>query len=304
MKKYIILIAAIASCYNSYAQVIGEINVLDRDAFYLYYSIPTPTSDNITYQKWSTRFGLSPILMKKMMILNSLGIDMHQFNYNVNKTASLSNFYNINYSLIGIYKFSDKWKLNIQISPILLSNQKNKLSSDDFSFNGRIVAERTYLRKNEGYFQIALGLGYLTLNGTTKVTPLASIKSRLNKKYSFVLGIPNTYLKYDITKKHTIKALVDLNDFSAHISPKETTYFKAVFTICSAGLEYNYWFKKSFGIMFKATHTIYNSYELRDRENESAYNFDIKPKRPFITIGIKFNPIRSLQQKQKLKPII
>lgn len=304
MKKYIILIIAIGVYLNSYTQIIGEVNVLDRDVFYLDYTIPTSIDNDISYQKWSTKFGIPPIRFKKLIIVNGFGLDLHKFNYENNYTASLDNFYNINYSLIAMYKFSGKWAVIASISPIILSNLESNLSSDDFLLNGRIVAERTFLRKNKGYFRAALGLGYLTLNGTTQFKPIASIKSRLNEKWSFVLGIPNTYVKYDINKKHTLKALLDLNDFSANVNDITITnevYSKAVFTVTSVGLEYNYWFKEPFGIMLRVTQAVYDSYELRNNDNNGIYDFNINPEQPFITVGIKFNPIREIQQ--KLKPL-
>lgn len=304
MKKYIILIIAIGVYLNSYTQIIGEVNVLDRDVFYLDYTIPTSIDNDISYQKWSTKFGIPPIRFKKLIIVNGFGLDLHKFNYENNYTASLDNFYNINYSLIAMYKFSGKWAVIASVSPILLSNLESNLSSDDFLLNGRIVAERTFLRKNKGYFRAALGLGYLTLNGTTQFKPIASIKSRLNEKWSFVLGIPNTYVKYDINKKHTLKALLDLNDFSANVNDITITnevYSKAVFTVTSVGLEYNYWFKEPFGIMLRVTQAVYDSYELRNNDNNGIYDFNINPEQPFITVGIKFNPIREIQQ--KLKPL-
>ncbi len=304
MKKYIILIIAIGIYLNSYTQIIGEVNVLDRDVFYLDYTIPTSIDNDISYQKWSTKFGIPPIRFKKLIIVNGFGFDLHKFNYENNYTASLDNFYNINYSLIAMYKFSGKWAVIASVSPILLSNLESNLSSDDFLLNGRIVAERTFLRKNRGYFRVALGLGYLTLNGTTQFKPIASIKSRLNEKWSFVLGIPNTYVKYDINKKHTLKALLDLNDFSANLNNMTITnevYSKAVFTVASVGLEYNYWFKEPFGIMLRVTQAVYDSYELRNNDNNGIYDFNINPEQPFITVGIKFNPIREIQQ--KLKPL-
>lgn len=304
MKKYIILIIAIGAYLNSYTQVIGEVNVIDRDVFHLHYTTPNPIDNDISYQRWSTKFGIPPIRFKKLIIMNGFGLDLHKFNYDNDNIASLDNFYNINYTLIARCKFSDKWAVNTSVSPILLSNLESNLSLDDFLLNGRIVAERTFLRKKEGYFRVALGLGYLTMNGTTQVKPIASIKSRLNEKWSFVLGVPNTYVKYDISKKHTIKTLLDLNDFSANLNNLTITngvYSKAVFTVTSVSLEYNYWFKEPFGVMVRATQAVYNSYELRNNNNNDIYDFKINPEQPFITVGIKFNPIRELQQ--KLKPL-
>ncbi len=113
-------------------------------------------------------------------------------------------------------------------------------------------------------------------------------------KLSFVLGMPNTYVQYDFNKKHSLKILGDLNDYSATISNpffvNETKTLKAttaVSTKISIGIEYDYWFYKDWGIMFRGLYSIYDNYELRNNDNHSIYNFNSSTK-PYVTIGIKY----------------
>ncbi len=290
-------------CQNLVAQVIGEVNVLDRDVFYLQYTPENEVSDNIKYQKWNTKLSIPPIRLHKLSIYNTLGLDVHEFNYSgdnlLTNTEEIELFYNINYSLFMNYKFSDKWSLNALVAPFVLSNFDGDFSKDDFDFNGNIYVERTFFRKKGGYFQVALGFGRLTLNGNTQTTPISQIKARLNKKWSFVVGLPNTYVKWDMNKKHSLKALGDINDFSANLSrgnafSDNAEADKAVFTTVSAGLEYNFWITSSLGIMLKGTYPVWGDYEIRDSDNES-FDFGVSFNQPFIGIGIKFNPIRNLQ---------
>ena len=79
--------------------------------------------------------------------------------------------------------------------------------------------------------------------------------------------------------------------------PKETTQNldKAIFTSVSAGIEYNYWVLSSLGIMLRATKSVWSTYEVKDTNNERIYKFNTAFEAPFISIGIKFNPIRKLQ---------
>ncbi len=304
MKKCINIFLLAMLCQYATAQVTGEVNVLDRDVFYLHYTPENEISDNISYQKWSTKLSLPPIRFNKLSIFNTIGLDVHNFNYNGNtlipNTDEIDRFYNINYSLFMNYKFSDKWSLNTLISPFVLSNLKGSLSEDDFKFNGNVFLERTFFRKKGGYIQLALGIGYMTLNGSAQVTPISQIKARFNESWSLVFGLPNTYVKWDINKKHSIKVLGDLNDFSANLSGTNTFLSnigadKAVFTTASAGLEYNYWLTPSLGIMLKGTYPIWGDYEIRDTDNNAVIKVDTSFNQPFIGVGVKFNPIRSLQ---------
>lgn len=307
MKKYIIIFLMAFLCQYANAQVIGEVNVLDRDIFYLQYTPPNVISEDFTYQRWSTKLSIPPIRFNKLSLFNTVGMDVHQFAYSNDKNDSLAkriggtdNFYNINYSLFINYKLSEKWSLNALATPFLLSNFEGKLTSKDFNFNGNLYAERTFFRKRGGYFQVGLGVGQMTLNGNTQVTPIAHIKARLNESWSFVVGLPNTYVKWDLNQKHSLKALMDINDFSANLSGNNLlvnseAIDNAVFTTVAAGLEYNYWIKPTIGVMLRATQPIWSDYTIKDSSGQGFYNFDTSFEQPFISVGIKFNPIRNLQ---------
>lgn len=280
-------------CQNVTAQVGGEVNVLDRDVFYLQYTLPNAISNDLNYQKWNTKLSFPPIKLNKLSLFNTIGFDLHQFNYSDDfdqiNTNEITHFYNVNYSLFMNYKISDKWSLNTLIAPFLLSNFKGDFSSNDFNINGNIYAERTFLKKNTGYIQVGLGVGYMTLNGKTQIIPISQVKGRY-KKWSFVVGLPNAYVKCDINKKHSLKILGDLNDFYTNLNDK-----KAVFTTVATGLEYNFWLTSVVGIMLKGTYTIWGDYEIRDKDNDSLFNVENSFDKPFISVGIKFNPIRNLQ---------
>ncbi len=310
MKIYLVLLFMTLLNYGAFAQVTGEVNVLDRDVFYLHYTPETAISDDIDYQKWTTKVGLPPLRLGKLSLFNTLGLDRHQFEYNATTAAldtrNLETFYNANYSLFATYKLSDKWSLNTLLTPFAISNFEEDFSFDEVEFNGNLFLERTFYRRNGGYFQIGLGVGYMTLNGTTQLTPISQIKARLNEKWSFVLGLPNTYVKYDFHPSHSIKLLGDLNDFSARLNGSGSVLTgaeveNAVFTTISGGLEYNFWITKSFGLMAKGTYPVWGDYELRDDDNDPSFEFDTSFSQPFFSIGIKFNPIRSLQN--SLKPL-
>jgi hypothetical protein len=303
MKKYITYIFIGLLYQQPNAQVTGELNVLDRDAFYLQYT-PDIATDDFTYKRISGKLSIPPIRLKKLSLFTTIGLDIHQFDYKDNNqfkdATALDKFYNVNLSLFANYKFSDKWSLNILAAPYIASNLEENLTSDDYNFNGLAYLERTFYFKKGGYIQLDVGAGYLTLNGTTTVNPVIQAKARFNENWSAVLGIPNTYVKWDINKKHSLKVLGEINDFSANLNGTNSfgtvnSVDRAVFTSISSGVEYNYWITSSIGIMLKATQSVWDNYELRNTNNESIYEFNTSFDHPFIGLGIKFNPIRSLQ---------
>ena len=303
MKKYMIFFCAGLLSQQLSAQVTGEVNVLDRDVFYIQYT-PNIATEDFTYNRISGKLSIPPVRLKKLSLFTTIGLDIHQFDYKSSNqfkdATALDKFYNVNLSLFANYKFSDKWSLNILAAPYIASNLEENLTSDDYNFNGLAYLERTFYRKNGGYIQLDVGAGYSTFNGTTTVTPVIQAKARFNKNWSAVLGIPNTYVKWDINKKHSLKVLGEINDFSANLNGTNSfgtvnNVDRAVFTSISAGIEYNYWITPSIGVMFKAIQSVWDNYEPRNSNNESIYEFNTSFERPFISVGIKFNPIRSLQ---------
>ena len=303
MKKYIIFFCIGLLSQQLSAQVTGEVNVLDRDVFYIQYT-PNIATEDFTYNRISGKLSIPPIRLKKLSLFTTIGLDIHQFDYKDSNqfrdVTALDKFYNVNLSLFANYKFSDKWSLNILAAPYIASNLEENLTSDDYNFNGLAYLERTFYFKKGGYIQLDVGAGYLTLNGTTTVNPVIQAKARFNKNWSAVLGIPNTYVKWDINKKHSLKVLGEINDFSANLNGTNSfgtvnNVDRAVFTSISAGIEYNYWITPSIGVMLKATQSVWDNYELRNTDNESIYEFNTSFEHPFIGLGIKFNPIRSLQ---------
>ncbi|WP_130736239.1 DUF6268 family outer membrane beta-barrel protein [Flavobacterium sp. J27] len=292
------------------AQVNGEVNVLDRDIFYIQYIPKTEISNDVNYQKISSKLNFPLFKSERLSVFNTIGLDIHNFNFTnntlVTNLAEMDWFYNSNISLFTNYTLSRTWSLNSLLSLFYISNFENQIALKDIKWNGNIFAEHTFYRKKEGYFQLGFGVGYMTLNGTTQINPIVQLKSRLNEQWSFVLGMPNTYLKWDFHQKHSLKILGDLNDFYANLNQpvllsSKNIRQRVVFTTVSAGLDYNYWLKPSIGISMKAVYPIFGDYEIRDYNNNTLYDYDASFDKPFFSIGIKFNPIRNLQN--DLKPL-
>lgn len=287
---------------KSYGQVNGEVFVLDRDVFYCHYT-PSIVEDNLfNYQKASLRLSIPPVKFKKLALYNTVGIDYHQFSYKKEASAlsdDLNNFYNINYSLLMQYQLTTKWKMNLLALPHILSSLTGSLESKDVRINGILFAERTFKNNTPNrVYKLSFGVAYLTLSGKTTINPVLNFMAQVNDKFSFVLGLPNTYVKYNFNKKHSLKLLADLNDFSAHVNSsvyldenKTTKVDKAVFTTISTGLEYNYWVTNNWGILVRTLHGVYENYQLENSSGNTVYDFDSTLK-PYATIGIKFNPLR------------
>ncbi|WP_108868207.1 DUF6268 family outer membrane beta-barrel protein [Aquimarina aquimarini] len=278
-----------------YCQVNGEVFAINRNMFYLNYTPSITEDDTYKYQFSNIRLGLPPVKAHKVTFYTTVGADYHHFNYdNPQFNDTIDEFYNLNLSVLIRYRLSEKWSINALAMPHIISNLKNNLKADDLHINGILFMEKMFKKEqSSNFFSVSLGVGYLTLAGKTTVNPVVNVMAKINDKLSFVAGIPNTYIQYDINSKHSLKVLGDLNDFSATINTpfyttdNKTTQIKtAVSTKVSAGIEYNYWFYKNWGILARGVYSVYDEYKLWDNDDNTIYDFDSNSK-PYITFGIR-----------------
>ena len=249
-KKIVIVVLLFIS--KAYGQVTGDVFVLDkdRDMFYLHYTPEIQDNSLYDYQRISTKLGFPPIIFNKIALYNTIGIDYHSISYKNNKLLLLrekEKYYNVNYSLLAQYRISRNWSLNALFMPHVIGNFNEKVTSNDLNINGILFAEKRFTSKNtKNYYILSFGVGYLTMSGKTMVNPVVNFMGNINNKITFAVGLPNTYVKYNFNKKHAIKLLGDLNDFTADINkplslnqPNSAVIDRSIFTTVTVGAEYN-----------------------------------------------------------------
>ncbi|WBX77623.1 DUF6268 family outer membrane beta-barrel protein [Tenacibaculum ovolyticum] len=303
IRKKIVIVALFLIC-KIYGQVTGDVFVLneDRDMFYLHYTPEIQDNSLYDYQRMSTKFGIPPIVFNKVALYNTIGMDYHSIAYKGNKLPFLRDkekYYNINYSLLAQYRISRNWSVNALFMPHVVASFNDKMTTDDLNVNGILFAEKRFRRKgSNNYYVLTFGVGYLTLSGETTVNPVVNFMGNINNKITFAVGLPNTYVKYNFNKKHAIKILGDLNDFTANINrplvqnqPNATIVDRSIFTTVSAGIEYNYWVSKNIGLMIRGTHSVYEKYGFEDANENEVYKYDTKL-RGYLSVGIKIKPFK------------
>lgn len=298
-KKRILLVAIILLVYN----MNGQVNLQeDRDVFSMYYTPGLKEDALFSYQNSGVNLSLPPIALNRLSFYSTLKLEYHQFSYQKEAATfseEMEKFYSIQYSLLAKYQLSKNWSLNAVVMPRLVSNFTGGINMDNIQMNGVAFVEKKFNTKNiNRYFYVTAGVGYLTLAGRTTINPVVNLVGKINEHVSFVIGIPNTYVKYNFNKKHSLRVLGSLNDFMAYINTplyvdvaKTKKVDTAIFTEASVGLEYNYWITKSIGFLLRGTHTMFSEFKLEDVHEHSLFDFNSGLK-PYITFGIKLNPFR------------
>jgi len=298
-KKRILLAAVMLLVYK----VNGQVNLQeDRDVFSVYYTPEFKGDALFKYQKGGVNLSLPPIALNRLSFYSTLKFEYHQFSYANDAptyTQEMEKFYSVQYNLLAKYQLSKNWSLNGVVMPRLVSNFKHGIGMKDVQMNGVAFVEKKFnTTKKSRYFLLTVGAGYLTLAGTTAINPVVNFMGKLNEQVSFVIGIPNTYVKYNFNKKHSLRVVAALNDFTTHLNKslytdvaKMKKIDRAIFTEASVGVEYNYWLTRSLGVLLRGTHTVFSEYKLEDAAENKLFDFNSILK-PYVSVGIKLNPFR------------
>ena len=298
-KKRILFVAIILLVYN----MNGQVNLQeDRDVFSMYYTPALKEDALFSYQNGGVNLSLPPIALNRLSFYSTLKLEYHQFSYQKEAAVfseEMEKFYSIQYSMLAKYQLSKNWSLNAVVMPRLVSNFTGGINMGNIQMNGVAFVEKKFNTKNlNRYFYVTAGVGYLTLAGNTTINPVVNFVGKINEHVSFVIGIPDTYLKYNFNKKHSLRVLGSLNDFMAHINTpvyvdaaKTKKVDTVIFTEASVGLEYNYWITKSIGFLLRGTHTMFSEFKFEDVHERSLFDFNSGLK-PNISFGIKINPFR------------
>ena len=285
-KKIIFIVLLSVLTFNAFAQ-------LDEGAVFVDYAIAQVSEDGVDFSTISAKFS-SPLKLKKGVLVNSVGVDYFQMNYHDNfeiETQDLENLYNINYNLRYVYPLVNKWALIGQVGTSLSSNLRSSIQSDDFIFTGGINAVKIG-GTLENPSRLVFGLNYITLIGKPRILPMISYLKKVNDKFSYGLGFPNTHAKYNFSEKHSLKSLIWVNGFYTNLGDpifinSNMKADKASYREISLGLEYNYALNKRTSVILKGGYNIYNEYLLLDMNNNEVYNFNTASE-PYFSIGLKF----------------
>jgi hypothetical protein len=285
MLKKLILLALFVG-YISNAQ-------LEAGSIGIDYTLAPLSEDGVDFSKASAKLRL-PTQLKKGLLLNSFGVDYYKLNYSNSfdiQTNELEKLYAINYSIGYVRPLTAKWILMGQVGTSLSSNLTRSISSDDFIFRGGINAiKRGGTLENPS--RLTFGLNYTTITGEPRILPMISFTKKVNDKFSYGIGFPNTHAKYNFNEKHSLKSLIWINGFYSNLGnpilvDADIEAEKASYRAVSFGLEYNYLLNSNISLILKGGYSVSNEYHLLDTNNNEVYDFDTTPE-PYFSVGLKY----------------
>lgn len=224
---------------------------------------------------------------KKTVLVNGVGygfveVTMHDFpSLPTNEyKKKLKTFY---YQLLFLHKWNEKCSLVANIKPTVASDFEQKLSTDDFIFQGVIIATR----KVNDKFKIGIGVINSTRWGSPIIMPLVNMHYK-NKKHRVNALLPlNFKYTYSLLPKEKLKLGVkyarngaNFNIYTSDLGEID----KINYSRANVGLLANYQLTKLLRLEAFGGISTGRINRLVDF-NENVYDFDSKSS-PFFSIGV------------------
>ena len=317
MKKAIIICILIGIGSKAFSQIenttkkgqdstpIGEAppDVLNTQFIY------SPGSDDFDFANWHAELNF-PVQLKigKGMLMQGLMVDVTSLDYNKSYAVDLSNldrFYNLAYTFVYDHPLKNNWGLLGLFTPNISSNLAGKLTSEDVSLDGFVMAAKYWGNAEKGS-ALSFGAGTIRLNGKKMVIPAVAYYRIVNPKFSYSIGFPETFIDYKFNEKSAIKAALLPVGFDANLSQDTPIMINGVeakraqYTSISFNVGYSHTLGGAWKFRANIGYSLTNDYTLVDDNGDELYDFEPET-RPEFTIGIAYDLIGQLMKKEKNK---
>ena len=166
-----------------------------------------------------------PIKLKKEDTYLFLGLDYSNINLRMDENMAfnredLRDFHLLDINIGYTKPLKNDWRLGIRLTPGLSSNLTVKdLSIKDVVISSDVVfikdkTKDTTLTKP---WRLIIGASYSENRGFPFPLPFISFYKKLNPKWSYNLGVPQSNLQYHLSKVHRLKIIAQLDGFTANL---------------------------------------------------------------------------------------
>lgn len=208
-------------------------------------------------------------------------------------TSNLNRLHIIDLNIGYTFKLKSGWRLGAKVSPRIASTLKQKLTKNDLLLNGGVYAinDKTKDQSITKPYRLVLGLTYNSTTGIPLPLPFVSYYRRVNKQWSYNLGIPKTNVKYFFNNQSIMQTFVSIDGYFANIQDAINIAGKEANTISLsvivAGLGYEYCFTDHLVWYTYSGYTLSMNNRLRDNNRKEVYKLD-NINAFYLRTGIKF----------------
>jgi len=245
-----------------------------------------------------------PIALKKegSYLIPGLEYRNVQFKYEdpeVFDTRNLDRFQSFTASLGYTFKMNDLWRFGAEGGVKLASNfAQSDILQDDLIYTGAVYFIK--IKEDERYYEpwrLILGLQYSTTTGFPFPLPIVNYYKRWDEKWSYMLGIPKSNLKYYFNDRQEVQLFLTLDGFFSNIqnnfdtTPGNNTNDPIAesmsMTILLSGLGYEFSFTDHLKFYLYGGHTLINDIRFRDADRNNIYTIN-ETNTFYARSGLKF----------------
>lgn len=228
-----------------------------------------------------------PIKLKKEDTYLFLGLDYSNINLRMDENMAfnredLRDFHLLDINIGYTKPLKNDWRLGIRLTPGLSSNLTVKdLSIKDVVISSDVVfikdkTKDTTLTKP---WRLIIGASYSENRGFPFPLPFISFYKKLNPKWSYNLGVPQSNLQYHLSKVHRLKIIAQLDGFTANLQRgllvNNTTSAETInMSLVLTGLRYEHKIANHLEFYAQAAYIISNNVRLRDENRDEIIQLD------------------------------
>ena len=206
--------------------------------------------------------------------------------------SRLNTLHVIDFNAGYIFKWNEDWRFIGIVTPRLASDFESGIVGRDFLLN--VTATLWKEKKDiEKPFRLVLGLTYNSTTGLPVPLPLINYYKRFDRKWSYVLGIPRTDLRYYLNEKHTFISALFLDGYFVNIQsdiilPDDNIGSAISLSAVIGALGYQYNIKRSMSFYVWGGYTLRRRGLLRDDDRNNVFILNDDPGLYFRT-GFKIS---------------
>lgn len=212
-----------------------------------------------------------------------IGAEYNRIAYNLQRDVDfdhtgLNLFHVVDLNLAYAYKYNSEWQFIGVVTPRLASTFTNPLENGDFSVNATVGAFRNRQHADKPT-RLVVGLAYNSSVPYRIPLPFIYYEKRFHPKWSYVLGVPKTGLKFYPKEKHTLQTEFILDGYFVNIQNNilvsETGLASSISSsaaLITLGYQYN--INKVMAFYGYAGHTLFNSGVLQDNDRNDIFTLN------------------------------
>ena len=227
-----------------------------------------------------------------------IGTEYNYLSYKIGDNPPLNNeelksLHIVDLNMAYVYKHNESWRYIGVLTPRLSSTLKNSLENGDMSVNVTVGAfkDRQDIEKP---MRLVLGIAYNSTVALRIPLPIIYYEKRFHPKWTYVVGVPKTGMKFHLSKTQMIQTEFILDGYFVNLQNNiilPNTGFAASISSSAAlfTIGYQYNISKNMSFYGYAGHTLFQDGVLRDQDRNDIFTLNDEPSFYFRTgfrIGI------------------